>query len=67
MLGLPAGRLEPGRVFDAFAVDTELSGAIQVWPELDGWDRVFEKVVRGATVSDITQVWVDGRPVAGDG
>ncbi len=61
LLGIPAGLLEPGRVFDAFTVDI---GRFQ-WSDLDDWDRVFEKLVRGATTAEIQQVWVDGRRVRG--
>lgn len=59
LLGIPAGLLEPGRVFDAFTVDLERFQ----WTELDDWDRTFEKLVRGATSREIERVWVDGNPV----
>lgn len=63
VLGLPAGLLAPGRVFDAVAVDTTRSSMFEGWPALDDWPRLFEKVVRGASATDITTVWVDGRDV----
>lgn len=68
VLGIPAGLLAPGRRFDAVAVDLgdparAGSGSLRVWPEVDDAARTFEKVVRLAGPSDITHVWVDGRPV----
>ncbi len=56
LLGIPAGLLEPGRVFDAFAVNLERFA----WDDIDDWDRTFEKLVRGAGSADIEHVWVDG-------
>ncbi len=67
VLGIPAGRLEVGRVFDAIAVATRPAGepgvGVPVW-DLDDWARVFEKIVRLATPTDITDVWVNGTAVA---
>jgi len=65
VLGLPVGLIEPGRRFDAIAVDTER-------PPLTSWDLVgfdqpelrFEKVVRLAGPDHIRTVWVDGRQVS---
>ncbi len=57
LLGIPAGVLAPGRVFDAVAVDTTELG---IWPEIDDDGRVFEKVVRRTTAGAIRRVWVDG-------
>lgn len=64
LVGVDAGLLEPGRVFDAFSVDVGASSAIGVVDELDDWDRIFEKIVR-AGGGDVSRVWVDGREVAG--
>lgn len=64
VLGLPVGLIEPGRRFDAIAVDTERT-PLTSW-ELAGLDRpelVFEKVVRLAGRAHIDAVWVDGRQV----
>ena len=58
LLGIPAGLLTPGRVFDAVAV------AVERLSDLDDWDRTFEKLVRASSVTDITHVWVDGREVS---
>ena len=66
LLGLPVGLLEVGRRFDAIAVDVGRSGsALQRWDGLDDDTRLFEKIVRIATPADISDVWVDGRRVAG--
>ncbi len=66
VLGLPVGHLAPGRAFDAFAVALDRpGGALRVWAEVDDELRIFEKVVRLAGPSDITDVWVAGRRVAG--
>jgi guanine deaminase len=66
LLGIDAGLLEPGRPFDAIAVDTARPGsALRVWPEVDDDARIFEKIVRLTTPADIEKVWVAGRHVAG--
>lgn len=60
-LGLPVGLLEPGRRFDAVAIDLDhRHGIIRRLPDLDDDARLFEKVVRLAQASDIREVWVDG-------
>lgn len=63
VLGIPAGLLEPGRVFDAIAVTTTGSSLFSRWPEVDDTTRLFEKVVRGSSAPDITNVWVQGKDV----
>lgn len=60
LLGIDTGVLTPGRQFDALAVS--LAG-LGIDPDLDGPDRVFEKLVRLAGPADITQVWVAGQVV----
>lgn len=66
LLGLPVGLIEPGRRFDAIAVDVARPGSpLQRWGGLDDDQRLFEKIVRLATPADITRVWVDGHQVAG--
>lgn len=68
LIGHPVGLLEPGRRFDAVAIDLARPGsALRVWDDVDDDLRVFEKVVRLAGPADITDVWVDGRRVAGSG
>lgn len=62
LLGIDAGLLAPGRVFDAVAIDLR-SATLGIFPELDSWDRTFEKIVRRTDSSSIGSVWVDGRPV----
>ena len=64
VLGLPIGLLEPGRRFDAIAVDTRSTvGALRVWGDLDDDGRIFEKIVNLAAPTNITDVW--GRRQAG--
>ena len=66
LLGVPAGVFEVGRKFDAFVVDVDTPGsALRRWDEVDTEERLFEKIVRLAGPGDITNVWVDGRRVAG--
>jgi guanine deaminase len=66
LLGIPAGSFEVGRRFDAFSVDVDSAGsALRRWSEVDDEPRLFEKIVRVAESGDITNVWVDGRRVAG--
>ena len=63
-IGLPVGLLEPGRRFDAVAIDLDHpSGVIRRHLDLDDDNRIFEKVVRLAQRSDIREVWVDGMSV----
>ncbi|MEM7140254.1 MAG: amidohydrolase family protein [Actinomycetota bacterium] len=56
LLGIDAGLLAPGRVFDAVAVDLD---AVGVWPDIDDDARTFEKIVRRGS-DGIVAVWVDG-------
>lgn len=63
LLGIPAGLLAPGRVFDAIAIDVGPESGVEVWSELDDWGRIFEKVVRGTRPTAIGPVWVGGRDV----
>ena len=65
LLGIDAGLLAPGRVFDAVAVDIGPESGLGIDRELDGWARIFEKVVRRVRPSAIRSVWVDGRLVWG--
>ena len=63
-IDLPVGLIEPGRRFDAIAVQTDRpGGAIRLWEGIDDEARSFEKIIRLATADDITQVWVDGTNV----
>jgi guanine deaminase len=63
LLGIPAGVLAEGFVFDAIAVDIGANSSAGVWPEFDDWPRIFEKLIRCSTAADITRVWVDGSEV----
>jgi guanine deaminase len=63
-VGLPVGLLEPGRRFDAVAVDTTVAGSpLSRVEDLDDPVRLLEKIVRLAGPTDIGAVWVDGRRV----
>ncbi len=66
LLDLPVGLIEPGRRFDAIVVDAaaDPTSPLRRW-DVDDDDRWFEKVVRLATPTDLTHVWVEGRLVAG--
>lgn len=66
LLGLPVGQIATGRQFDAVAVDLARPGSpLRIWDGIDDDARTFEKVVRLAGPSDISDVWVAGRRVAG--
>ncbi|MEM1333720.1 MAG: amidohydrolase family protein [Actinomycetota bacterium] len=71
LLGLPVGTIEPGRRFDALAVDVSgLVGSgsgLRRWADLDDDARVFEKIVRLAGPAEILHVWVDGIRRSGTG
>ena len=62
LLGLPIGLLEPGRQFDAVAIDRS-----RVTPNVEAdpgdWQLVFERLVRNAGPEAIDSVWVGGKPV----
>ncbi len=60
VIDLPVGLLEPGRQFDAIAVDTTRPNSpIRAWEGFDNHAQVFEKLVRLTTPADITKVWVN--------
>lgn len=62
LLGIPCGVLEVGRQFDAVAIDLEAPGsALRIWEGTDNDERTFEKIVRLAGPTDITDVWVGGQ------
>jgi guanine deaminase len=64
-LDLPVGLFEVGRCFDAIAVDTTRERSpLRIWPDLDGPERIFEKIVRLTGPDDIVHTWVAGRLVA---
>ena len=65
LLGIDAGLLAPGRVFDALAIDISADGPLGIVPDIDDWDRTFEKLVRRGGPASIRTVWVNGRQVAG--
>lgn len=66
LLGINAGVIAPGNVFDAFVVDCDARpGGLDFWDGIDNEERLFEKIVRLAGPTDITDVWVNGVRVAG--
>ena len=63
-LGLPVGRFEPGRGFDAILVDTRRPDSnLVVWCDADGPEDVIQKIIYNAVRDDIRKVWVGGRVV----
>ena len=64
-LDLPVGRFEPGRKFDAIAIDCEASdGGIRLFGEADPL-AILEKILYTATRANIARVFVDGQQVGG--
>ncbi|MCP4228083.1 MAG: amidohydrolase family protein [Actinomycetia bacterium] len=63
LLGIPAGLLAPGRLFDAFVVKTDRDTSLSPPGEADDYHRTFETIIRGSAVCAITQVWVGGTDV----
>ena len=63
-LGLPVGRFEADRCFDAVLVDTARAGSnLIVWRDADSLEDVAQKIIYNAGRDDIRKVWVDGRAV----
>jgi guanine deaminase len=62
-LGLPVGLLEPGRRFDAVAINTTAPGSVIRWRDNEPDANRFEKLARLTTAADIDTVWVDGRRI----
>jgi guanine deaminase len=66
LLGIDCGLLAAGRQFDAFVVDIgRQQSSLRIWDELDDEARIFEKIVRLASPTDLTSVWVAGQQVSG--
>ncbi len=63
VLDLPVGRIAPGYQFDAILVDTRADASNVMIFEADETADVFQKIVYGATRSNIGRVWVGGRCV----
>lgn len=63
-LSLPIGRLAPGFAWDALVIDAQAAGArIPLFDSEESLDDVFQKIIYGATASNIKQVWVQGKVV----
>lgn len=68
VLDLPIGLLAPGYSFDAIVIDTRAADSdLVVWPELDGPEDVFQRIVYSAGRQNIRKVWVAGRAVVDKG
>ena len=64
MLGLNAGVIAAGNHFDAIVVDTSLSDSgLRIYDDVDGEERIFEKIVRLSGPRDISHVWVAGKRI----
>lgn len=64
LLGIDAGTIAVGKIFDAFVVNVDRSETgLHNYEGIDNDERLFEKIVRLAGPSDITAVWVSGRTV----
>ena len=61
LLGIDAGLLQPGRVFDAVAIDPTSDPSVLGTLAGESDERRFERIARGS--GSITHVWVDGRLV----
>lgn len=59
LLGIEAGLLAEGKLFDAVAVDL----GTEPPRSDDDWAMVFEKLIRNGDARSITRVWVDGQDV----
>lgn len=62
LLGIPAGLIAPGRVFDAVAIDRQRLPP-RGGQDNENFERLFEQVVRNAGGNAIQQVWVNGRAI----
>ena len=64
MLGLNAGVIAVGSYFDAIVVNTAASDSgLRVYDDVDGEERIFEKIVRLSGPRDISHVWVAGKRI----
>lgn len=64
VLDVPSGSFMIGRQFDAILINTKAkAGGINIFEELDDLHDVFQKIVHGATRTNIEKVWVAGRQV----
>ena len=64
MLGLNAGVIAAGNHFDAIVVSTAASDSgLRVYDDVDGEERIFEKIVRLSGSRDISHVWVAGKRI----
>jgi guanine deaminase len=64
MLGLNAGVIAAGNHFDAIVIDTSRSDSgLRIYDDVDGEERIFEKIVRLSGPRDISHIWVAGKKI----
>ncbi|BCW87653.1 Guanine deaminase [Alphaproteobacteria bacterium SO-S41] len=65
-LDLPVGTFEPGRAFDAMVIDTAAkAGTVRLFDEVDDSVSILQKILFTASRTNVRQVFVQGRAVAG--
>ena len=65
VLDMPIGKIAPGFQFDAISVDAGADGSnITVWDGIDNGIDVLQKIVFGATRTNISDVWIAGIKVS---
>ena len=64
LLGIDAGIIAVGKLFDAFVVNVDVNeSGLHNYEGIDNDERLFEKIVRLVGPSNITTVWVNGQTV----
>ena len=64
LLGIDAGIIAVGKLFDAFVVNVDINeSGLHNYEGIDNDERLFEKIVRLVGPSNITTVWVNGQTV----
>jgi guanine deaminase len=64
MLGLNAGVIAAGNYLDAIVIDTSRSDSgLRIYDDVDGEERIFEKIVRLSGPRDISHIWVAGKKI----
>ncbi|MGL4208227.1 MAG: guanine deaminase [Candidatus Adiutrix sp.] len=62
VLGLPVGKLASGYAFDALVIEVNKPlSPLKIWPDLDSFDDILQKIIYNATPQDIVQTWVAGQ------
>ncbi len=64
-LDIPVGKFAKGYHFDAMVLDINTAASNVIWwQDLDSPEDIFQKIVYGATRSDISHVWVGAKSVS---